>query len=347
MTNVIYFDRLSEIGGTESFLYYLARKYQDLDITIYCKTGDSKQIARLRKYVRVNIYKGEKIKCDKLFINYYMDAATVNKIEAKEYIQIIHTNFLKQKLFWSPIPKVTRYIAVSEDAAKGFKAYTGVDCEVCYNPIVLDRPKKVLRLISATRLTREKGKGRMIQLANMLDEAGIPYIWTVFTNGAREIDNPNMIYLPTKLDISNYIADSDYLVQLSDDGEGYGYTPAEALVLGTPVIVTNNPAFIEIGVKDGENGFVLDFDMSNVNVKKIYESNLKFKYEPPKDSWDKYLVKSESTYKEEIKNMVEVKCIRNYQDILLNHAIKTEDEPYMVSKDRAAYLVKRGLVKII
>lgn len=231
-SNIIYFDNINLIGGTESFMYYLGRKYNDLDITIYCKFGDEKQIARLRKYVRVLIYqKGVKLQCKKAFINYYIDPCVMDTIEADEYIQIIHTNYKKQEMTFKANPKVTKYIGVSKDVAESFKDYTGLDCEVCYNPIVLDKPKRLLRLISATRLTKEKGKNRMIQFAEMLDKAKIPYLWTVFTNNAYENDNPNMIYLEPKLDITNYIADSDYLVQLSDDGEGFGYAPAESLML--------------------------------------------------------------------------------------------------------------------
>lgn len=85
--------------------------------------------------------------------------------------------------------------------------------------------------------------------------------------------------------------------------------------------------------------------MSNVDVKKIYKSHLKFKYEPPKDDWLKYLAEGENTYKEELKNMVYVKCISNYQDIELKLAIKTEDDPYLVTKERAKYLIEKGLVE--
>jgi glycosyltransferase involved in cell wall biosynthesis len=345
MKNIVYFKKISEIGGTESFLYYLARKYQDLDITIYYNDGDANQIARLKKYVRVKQYKGEKLKCEKIFINYYIDEKTINNIEAKEYIQIIHTDYKKQELYFRSNPKITKYIAVTQVVADSFKEYTGLECEVCYNPLILDKPKKVLRLISATRLTKEKGKTRMIQFAKMLDDAGIPYIWTVFTNGAVGNDNPNMIYLKPKLDISDYIADADYLVQLSEDGEGYGYTTAEALSLGTPVIVTKNQAFIEIGVKDGENGFLVDFDLSNVDCKKIYESNLKFKYEPPKDNWSELLVKGESQYKKDLKTMVKVKPIIKYHDIELNKILTTDTKPFTVNKVRADDLVSKGLVE--
>lgn len=345
MNNIFYIYNLNLIGGTESFLYYLCRKYQDYDITIYYQIGDINQINRLRQYVRVKKYDGEKIQCKKAFFNYNLDI--IDNVDAKEYIQILHTDYKEQKMFFRPNPKITKYIGVSKVVCNSFKEYTGLDCELCYNPIIIDKPRKVLNLISATRLTAEKGKDRMIKLANLLEQNNIPYLWTIFTDDTKFINNPNMVYMKPKLDITDYIANADYLVQLSDKGEGYGYTPVEALTVGTPVIVTPCPAFLEIGVKDGENGFVVDFDMNNIDIQKIYKSSLKFKYEPKKDTWNKYLAKGESTYKKDFTTIVKVKCIQDYYDLGFNRLITRNDEPYNVNKIRAEYLIDLGLVEII
>lgn len=70
----------------------------------------------------------------------------------------------------------------------------------------------------------------MIRLANLLDEAGIPYIWTIFTNDTNEIVNPNIIYVKPRLDITNYMMDADFLVQLSDC-ESYCFSVVESLTL--------------------------------------------------------------------------------------------------------------------
>lgn len=79
----------------------------------------------------------------------------------------------------------------------------------------------------------------------MLNESEIPYIWTIFTDDTNKIDNPNIIYMKPRLDISNYIANADYLVQLSDT-EGYCYSVIESLCLGTPVIITDMPVMKEL-----------------------------------------------------------------------------------------------------
>ena len=287
----------------------------------------------------------EKIICEKAFFNYTTDI--INNVEAKEYIQIIHTNYIEQKLSFTPHPKIQKYLGVSKVVCDSFKKYTGLDCELCYNPIVLDKPRKVLNLISATRLTAEKGKDRIIKFARILEQNNIPYLWTIFTDDVNKIKNPNIVYMQPRLDITDYIANADYLVQLSNKGEGYGYAPAEALSVGTPVIVTPCPAFIEIGVKDKENGYVIDYDLNNVPIKEIYKGLPKFEYISKKDNWNKYLEKGESTYKQDLTRMVIVKCITNYYDLELNKMITTKDDPFEVNKIRADYLVDLGLVKII
>lgn len=95
---------------------------------------------------------------------------------------------------------------------------------------MLEKPKKVLNLISATRLTEEKGRDRMIKLGNILNNAEIPYLWTIFTNDSRKIQNDNIVYMPPRLDIIDYIANADFLVQLSDC-EAYCYSVVESLTV--------------------------------------------------------------------------------------------------------------------
>lgn len=345
MNNVFYHKNILEIGGIETFLYEIAKIYQDLDITILYQEGDYEQIRRLKKYVRVKKYNGEKIKCEKFFVN-NIDDITEN-IDAEEYIKIIHADYKAINLRPIINPKVSKYIAVSKQVAKSFEELTGIKCEVVYNPIQAEKPKRVLNLISATRLTAEKGKDRMKKLSKILDEANIPYLWTIFTNDTNAIDNPNIVYMKPRLDIRNFIANADYTVQLSDT-EGYCYTIQESLVLGTPVIVTNCPSFIEMGVKTNENGFILDFDLSNINIKDIYEKRLKFEYEPLKNNWNKILAKGESGYQKDLKKIVKVQCIENFYDIENNYKLRTiDDKPFKINKVRAEELEEQGFIQII
>ena len=344
--NIFYFSHINKIGGVESFFYYLVKKYNDYDIVIIYDTGDMAQINRLKKYVRVKKYNGEHIKCEKAFFNYNFNI--INNVEAKEYIALLHTDFKAQNLSFVPPAKITKLIGVSKTVCDSCKEYTGLDCELCYNPIDIEKPKKVLNLISATRLTKEKGKDNIVKFARKLEEAGIPYLWTIFTDDIKFINNPNIIYMKPRLDIIDYIANASFLVQLSKEGEGFGYTTVEALLVGTPVIVTKNKAFLEIGVEDGVNGFVVDYDLNNVDVKKIYESNLKnkFKYKAPVDNWKNLLAEGENTYKKDFKTMVKVECIKDYWDLELNKQM-TKGETFETNKIRAENLVEVNVVKIV
>lgn len=349
MKNIFFFRYINKIGGIETFFYYLAKKYQDWDITIYYFDGDIKQINRLKKYVRVKQYKGEVIECDKAFFNFNLDI--IDNVKAKEYIQIAHGDYKSMGIKPNIHPKITKCLGVSNQVCKTYKEVTGYDTELVYNPIEIEKPKKVLNLISATRLTAEKGKNRIEKLAKILDENGIPYLWTIFTDDVNAIDNPNIVYMKPRLDIINYIANADYLVQLSDN-EGYCYSVVESLSVGTPVIVTDVPVFKEIGVNN-KNGFILDFDLNNVPIEEIYKGLPKFEYEPKKDNWADILEKGKSNYKEELKMKVKVRCIREYHDMQQKDEkgkdkfITPNDDPFIVSKVRADELVNAGVCEVV
>ena len=85
-------------------------------------------------------------------------------------------------------------------------------------------------------------------------------------------------------DLPSYVADCDYLIHLSLT-EGDPYCTKEALQVNTPCITTSYPATYE-QIVDGENGYILDFDLfkNGTNkewfkvIDKIYNRIPKFKY---------------------------------------------------------------------
>ena len=175
--NLFYCKHASDIGGVETFYYEIAKKYgKDHDITLLYKTGDQKQLQRLRELIRVVQYTGGTVQCERAFFGYSSDI--IENIEAEEYIQIVHADFktpILAQAGWKPNthPRFTQYVCVSENNRKSFEELTGKPCEACYNPITPVKPGKVLHLISATRLTGEKGGQRMKSLAETLDAAGV------------------------------------------------------------------------------------------------------------------------------------------------------------------------------
>lgn len=340
--NVFYIPHFNIIGGIETYAYELAKKYKDKDIVfVYSdRTSDIKQLNRIRKYARV-IYQPfnatEKIKCDRLFIMY---RSKIDLFEADEVIQIIHADYEAQNLKPNLDPRIKEHYGVSKAVADSYKRISGVDVKVAYNPLTIDKPRKILRLISATRLTKEKGKDRMIKLANELDKAGIPYEWRIFTNDSLPIPNENVIYMKPRLDIRDYIADADYLVQLSDT-EAFSYSILESLCLGTPVIITNIPSSIEMGVKNGINGYILDFSMKDIPINDIYTKVPEFTFKMPKDIYDKLLIDKPNTYNPN--ELVKVICKKTYNDLEFNKQIK-KDEEFEITKERAEYLKGLGLI---
>ena len=347
--NLFYYKHVNVIGGVETFFYEIAKKYgKDHDITLLYQTGDPKQLQRLRELIRVVQYAGGIVQCERAFFGYAQDI--IDQIEAEEYIQVVHADFKDPYLSKNGyMPKVnqkfSRYICVSENNAASFEELTGQACELSYNPITLAKPRKILHLISATRLTPEKGLSRMEKLAEALDAAGVQYIWTVYTNSKVVIRSPNVIIRPTRLDMTDFIADADYLVQLSDT-EGYSYSILEALCLGTPVIVTPLPVLPELQVKDGVNGFVLPYEMDEIPVDRIVKGLKKFKYTPQPDRWAELLLPGAGDYHYDPDRNVTVRSRILYRDLHLQRLVK-EDEVLQMPYWRALELEAKRWVSMI
>lgn len=349
--NVFYLFNFSQIGGTETFLYYLCKKYKDKDITVLYKTGDLFQIQRLKKYVRVEqwIY-GTPVECERLFVSYRDDI--VDFTTAKEYIGIMHADFLTLGFPLHPHPKIQKWLGVSQIICDNFTKITGIPCELCYNPLETEKPKKVLKLISTTRLTWEKGAKRMAKFTSILEKAGIPYTWTIFTDSPEQewIKNPNLIYKPPIQDnalLMGYVQDADYLVQFSNS-EAYCFAVADSLKTGTPVLVTDCPVYKELGIENGKNGYIFDFDLDDVDINDVYNKiPSKFSFTPPKDRWNEFLLEGESQYQKDLATTVYVVALIDYLDVGLGVIKHPTDPPYEVNKARADYLEKIEYVKIV
>lgn len=344
-TNIFYFLHINAIGGVESFYYNLAKKYKDRDITIVYKTGSLEQICRLSKYVRVIRYEvGMHFKCKRVFFNFNIDA--IDAIEAEEYYQIAHGDYKSLGMAPPTDPRITKYIGVTKHVANIFAEIRGTEVDLCYNPVCIDKDQEaVLLLVSATRLSKDKGRDRMEKLATEMDRAGIRYLWLVFTDDGLPFYNRNIIRMEPRLDILPYIKKADYLVQLSD-AEAFCYSVVEAVTMGTPVIVTDLPVYKELGINKN-NSIKLPLDMSEIPLDKIQKGLPEFEYKPKQDKWGTLLGKEKSTYNKELEAMRLIRVVEPYMDVLLNRIVHPGDT-MIVGKDRAEYLCKtRGLCKEI
>ena len=340
--NVFYFKKISSIGGCESFFWYLSKLYKDF--TIMYREGNPEQVKRLAQNVEVIKYEDRygTIKCQKFFCCYGLDIP----IEAEEKYHIIHCDY-KQVNFKPIMYPSFKYIGVSKLACDSFKELTGIEAELIYNPVVVEKtntPKLTdkIHLISATRLTKEKGGERINKLARLLDKANIDYEWKIYTNRQYRWDSKNIIWEQPKLDLRKEMEEATYVVQLSSH-ESFGLTVAESLCLGTPVIATDIPAFKEIGCKHGENAIICNLEMTNVDVNMIKKGLPKFEYNPPKSNWNKYLSKT-SNYNPS--DLIEVRTLRRIYLINENKHIDF-NKPIDLTKARVSELECKGLVERI
>ena len=340
--NVFYFKTISSIGGCESFFWYLSQLYKNF--TIMYRNGDPVQIKRFAKNVEVVKYEDKygTIKCKKFFCNYGLDIP----VEAEEKYHIIHCDY-KQVNFKPILYPGFKYIGVSKLACDSFKELTGIEAELIYNPVVIKKtntPKLTdkIHLISATRLTKEKGGERINQLCQILDRNNIDYEWKIYSNRRYRFFGRNIKIEKPKLDLRKEMEEATYVVQLSDH-ESFGLTVAESLMLGTPVIITDIPAFKEIGCKHGENAIICDLAMKNVDVSLIIKGIPEFTYKPPKSNWDKYLSK-ESNYNPNDK--IKVRTLRRVWLAEENIHIGYNEEAEL-SKSRVSELESKGIVERI
>ena len=322
MNNIFYFKKISKIGGTEQFLYEIAKKYKDWDITIYYDEADSNQLKRLKKYVRCRKReKGQKVVCDRAYFNFNIDM--INDVESTEnyYAFVSHANY--EELGYKPPiehPKLNHFFGVSKFSARKLKEYSeklgmDINVETIYNPLTLEEVEKVPIIVSACRLDDEvKGGKRTLKLIEALDEYcrehKRQYVWMIFTNHTElELNSPNAVYMKPRIDVRPYIAMADWVVQISNDMETYCYTTNEASGYGVPIVTTPLSVYEELPKCER---LVLEWDCSNVKdiAKQMFEKKIKpFEYKPPEDTWYKHLKKGKSTYKEEKQKTIKLKCV--------------------------------------
>lgn len=345
--NIFYISNFNVIGGTEQFIYEIAKKYYKYDIGVIYRTGHVNQIERIKKYVPVYQYKGQQIKCKKFFCNYESDIA--DKVEAEVKTQIIHAQFKTQNIKPNINENINNYFAVSERASQEYYELTGIKPKVVRNPLSYteEEKRKPLFLLSATRLTPEKGKKRMERLITYFDRYNIPFIWLVFTNDISSIRHEHVVYMKPTLDMRPYlqlVKGKGYGVQLSDS-EGDCYFTRECEALGIPLLATPVPSFKEQGLEDGINCYYLPFNMNitEEQIKNIYNHIPKYEGYIRGDKWINELELIETNYREEQTKMYKVKALGTYKELQCTDntlkRIPEVGEVFEVSKERLDILL--------
>ena len=343
---VLYYSWIQQIGGVETFFYNFCKKMSKYyDICVIYDRFDAVQLARLQKLVHC-VKNGEyKIRCDTLIVNGIFDAVP-SKVFAKKKIRLVHTCKIEKYGIVNVPDDCDEKIFVSKASMESFSE----NGEVISNLPGEVKKDKALVLLSATRLTNEKGYDRMLKLAERFRKCEIPFIWLVFTAKNDRTFPEGFVKLPPTLNIEPYIEICDYVVQLSDV-EAFCYTIQEALQHKKPVITTPIKVLPEVGVKDAENGYILPFEideMSDQDIKQLYYNiPVCEEYEDKTaviiKKWRKILgnTKPKKLYKaDESRKTIICKCSK-FRDVYLdklfyNGDIQTVDEA------RAKQLVDQG-----
>jgi glycosyltransferase involved in cell wall biosynthesis len=296
------------IGGIETFLFNFVKKYRDRNITIMCNMIEPAQLANLSKYADIVIDDQKHFECDILILGNYDSGNILHRAKADKIYQMIHADLSGMKashpdyanLEWSKPARVDKVICVSETAAKGLQPFCKVEPEVIYNILDHDyEDEDGMTFITLSRATKEKGIWRMIEMAKKFKEEHKHFIWFVCCSLSQVKDPkllgeiksiPEFVIVPPSTTNKMLIRGCDYLVQLSDT-ESFCYSAFEALQRGVPVILTRFPEALNI-VKEGENGYLLNLDLSDLDVDKIFNHKpKKVTYEDrcDYDKWEKVL----------------------------------------------------------
>lgn len=345
---VIYCEYANIVGGIPTFIYNFCRvmsEYYDI-IFMYDKL-DPLQTNRIKQVVRVMKNTGQPIACDTLILNRLTDKRP-NNLYAKRVVQMCHA--CKQKTL--PIPKDNDYLVMVSQAAKDS---WGDNRGIVINNMPYKEGKDLLLLVSAMRVgAADKGKNdsRIKQLANMLEKAGIKYLWLNFSDKPLQGMPKSFINMEATLDIQSYIRKADYLVLLSDR-EACSMVILEALTNNTAILATPFPSLFEEGFEEGVTGYTIPFDMK-FDVNKILNvPKFRFKFDTKKRvaQWREILgdTKPKKDYVPDdtvITDEIPVRVKRFYWDELLRRNV-FKGEIIHVRPKRAEELLSHKVVEIV
>ena len=323
MKIILYHNNLLKFGGVDTFVYNFIKKMSKYyDILFLYTTANTENLKRIKQFVNTEKYsKDKKYVCDIcICASAWGEYPETVIAKSGKYIQMVHADYERAKevnFIYKKWNKTTEHIGVSEHVCKVFKKmYPNEKITRIYN--ILDETqetKPILKLISATRVSKEKGYNRMLKFAQELKKANIKFRWTIFTDlnlyDQKPFDLEEIVYMKPCYDFWDYIKEADYGVQLSDT-EGYSYFINECLQHGTPVICTNFPSAYE-SVEDEINGYILDMNLENLDINKIINkipNNFMYKEKCTEKDWIKILNKK----KERNKNMFKVIAKQDYID---------------------------------
>ena len=347
----VYSSCIDEFGGVSTFLYNWClglRNYYD--VTVLYGSANQQQLKRIKKLVKVEKWKEEEqYECDIVLRNSVWGIVPFN-LTSKDnrYLEMRHANYkylLEQGLLnqqYNKWDKTNEVIGCGEFVSQ-------MSNEVLHdNPTTImnilaprQQTKKILRLISCTRLDSTKGWNRMLKMMDMMKNAGIKFEWNIFTPERQNCNYEEVHFYKPRYDIWDYLENADYTVLLSDS-EGLSYTIQESLQYQVPVICTAVGGNLEL-VQDGINGYIVPLDM-NFDINKILNIPKCEEYDNQAlEKWLEYLGNPEYEEKEIIEMKYLVEALDAYEkgqvtDSGLGYIPKT-GEQFIVDEDRLETLL--------
>lgn len=283
---IVQMTYLNNIGGIETACDHVARTFKDKNLCFVINAlsdGAMDLVERLREYheVILDLDQDRTHEADVvLFFTPIMIETDISKYKARKMYQVVHSDIgglmeyqRWQDFKWSPDPRIDKVLAVSDTVQKGIKEKLGIDSVVVPN-IFNPRPDRRVFLFMS-RATSEKGLDKVLKMADKFDEAKKDYtliissrvdpygpLWPAIQS------NPRIMYIDSSMYNDVLYRCADYLVQLSGI-ESYCYTIREALAHKVAVIGSKIPEIQKV-IKDGVNGYLLDDDLGNLDIEKIF-----------------------------------------------------------------------------
>lgn len=165
MKLIIFHSNLLQFGGVDTFVYNMIKRLKSIyDITFLYNTANERSLNRIKdEAIKTEKYNSKKTYvCDMCLVasawgGYPDSVISLNN----NYIQMIHADYVKMRemnFIYNKWYKTTIHVGVSDFVCEQFKKlYPEEEIIRIYN--ILDakqETKQILKLISATRLTKEK-----------------------------------------------------------------------------------------------------------------------------------------------------------------------------------------------
>lgn len=280
---IIYFNTIHIIGGIETWIYNLGKKYE---FSVVYDKADEKQLERLES-IGIETIKnvGQPIECNTLLFMLHDNNANIT---AKKRYLFIHGLYNTKKEV-GDIPEYDKIYACSKVASEYFEKATGIKPKVMYNIIDIDAQTEPLILGVFSRLSKEKGKDRIIYLLDRLNEQNKPYLMLIFTDLPFEYPDSRVVFMKPTLNNIGWMKKCDYILNPSDTEAG-SYTLQESLKLGIPLIVTKLDILDEFNINDS-NAKILEMDMSNLDIDDLWNIPKVNWKEPISKEWEAIMKK--------------------------------------------------------